>query len=53
MVDKEAQHLIREAYQQTRKVLLEYEGSVKCITDDLMEKNTLYEDDMNSYFRTT
>lgn len=53
LVDKEAQHLIREAYQQTRKVLLEYEGSMKCITDDLMEKNTLYEDDMKHYFRTT
>lgn len=45
-VDKESRFLIKEAYQETRKLLKEREGLMNTIINGLMEKKTLYPEDI-------
>ena len=45
-VDKESRLLIKEAYQETRKLLKEKEGLMNTIISGLMEKKTLYPEDI-------
>ena len=45
-IDKESHFLIKEAYQETRKILKEREGSIQQVIQGLLLKNTLYPEDI-------
>lgn len=44
-VDKEAQFLVKEAYQDTRRILKASQGKMQVLIDGLLVKNTLYPED--------
>jgi cell division protease FtsH len=49
-IDKEALFLVKDAYQETRKLLKEKESLMTLITEGLIKKNTLYPEDIITTF---